>query len=102
MKNVSTIRNWTFVLGTAYCMGHARHIFLIAEVSDIDVHCRTGLVGLCIVNEEHLQLIGGQSDDSVGSIIQGGGLEAVREPLYRSVSVFSQGAVKCRRRLRLG
>ena len=38
-------------------MRHTRHIFLVREVSHIDIQRRTGLVGLVVMHQQGLQLI---------------------------------------------
>jgi hypothetical protein len=47
-----------------YRMCDSRQFLDIAEAADIDVHGGRGLVGVGIVNEESLELVG-QLDDSV-------------------------------------
>ena len=80
---------------------HATHILFVAEVAHIDIHGRAGLVRFRIVDQEHFQLIRWQPHHTVLSVIEGRGLQAVRESLDRPMSMFSQGAVERRRRLRL-
>jgi len=83
-----------------YSVSHSGHVLFVAEVAHIDIHGRAGLVRFRIVNQEHLQLIR-QPYHAVLPIIQGRGLQAVREPLDRPMSMLSQGAVESSRRLRL-
>lgn len=52
-----------------YSMRHTRHIPFITEIANIDVHGRTGLVSLRIVNQQRLELVW-KTDDAVCSIIQ--------------------------------
>ena len=49
-----SISLFRYVFGCSY---HATHILFIAEVTHIDIHSRTSLVRLGIVNQEHLELI---------------------------------------------
>lgn len=55
---------------------HSWHINLVTEISDIDVHGSGSLVGLGIVNQESLELVG-KADHAIGPIIQGRGLEVI-------------------------
>lgn len=41
-----------------YRVGHARHVALVAEVSDIDIKGGRRLVRVGIVNEKGLELVG--------------------------------------------
>lgn len=59
-------------------MRHSWHTWVVAEAADVDVHCRRGLVGFGIVNEQNLELVG-QLDDSVCAIIEQWFVEAVGE-----------------------
>lgn len=61
-------------------MCHAWHVSLVTVVSNVDIHARAGLVCLRIVDEECFELVG-ESNDAVGSIIQGRCLEVVRHQL---------------------
>jgi len=61
-------------------VGHARHVLLVAKVSDIAIQGGAGLIRLWIVYKQGLELVG-QSHHAIGAIIEGGGLELVRHPL---------------------
>ena len=47
-----------------YCMGCPRKVFFVTEVPNINIHSRTGLVSISIVDKEHLELIG-QPDNPI-------------------------------------
>jgi hypothetical protein len=49
-------------------MGHARHIFLVTEGSNINVHGGACLVRLRVVYEQHLELIW-QADHTVCTVV---------------------------------
>jgi hypothetical protein len=51
-----------------YTMTQAGQLFRVAESSDVDVHSRAGLVRICVMNQQDLELIW-QSDDSVMTVI---------------------------------
>lgn len=68
-------------------MGHSRHISLVAEVAHVDIHARTGLVCLRIVDEQCLELVG-EPNDAIGSIIQRRRLEVVRHQLRWAYLMF--------------
>lgn len=58
-------------------MRHPRHVNLVTEVPNIDVHGSTSLIGLGIVNQEGFELVG-KADHAIGPIIQGRGFEVIR------------------------
>lgn len=68
-------------------VGHSRHVNLVTEVPDIDVHGSGSLVGLSIVNQESLELVG-EADHAIGPIVQGRGLEVVGHQLRRAKLMF--------------
>ena len=47
---------------------HARHLILIAEAPHIDIHGRTGLVCLGVMDYESFKLVW-KADDPVGPVI---------------------------------
>lgn len=57
-------------------MGHARHGILITEAPDIDIHGRTGLVCLGVMDYQNLELVR-EADDAVGAVVQGGLLQTI-------------------------
>ena len=54
-------------------MSHSRHVILITEAPDIDVHSSAGLVCLGVVDQKNLELVR-ETDDAVGSVVQRGSL----------------------------
>ena len=102
----TTITKTTYLLGPHkqqmfHSMRHATHVFLVTEIAHIDIHSRTGLIRLRIVNQKNLQLIR-QSNDPIAPIIQAWRLKAIRKTLDRSMSVLSQRTIQGRWRLGLG
>ena len=65
-----------------YSMGHARHAYLVTEVSNVDVHRRTRLVRLRIMDEQDLEPVR-QPNDAVGTIVQRRGFQLIRYPFRR-------------------
>lgn len=61
-------------------MSHTRHVIVIAEAADLDVHRRAGFVGARVVHQQGFEPVG-QSDHAVGSIVERGRLELVGNPL---------------------
>lgn len=51
-----------------HSMGHAGHFILVGEVAHIDIQGCASLVGLAVVDEEHLQLVR-EEYDTIGSVI---------------------------------
>ena len=47
---------------------HTWHVDLVTEVSNIDIHSSTGLIGLGIVNEKGLELVR-KADYAISPII---------------------------------
>jgi len=74
-------------------MGHARHSLLVAEVAHIDIHSGARLVGLGIVNQQDLELVG-QLHNPILSVVEGGGFETIREPHYGAAVLLSQVTVE--------
>lgn len=84
-----------------YSMSHPRGVLWIAEVSHVDIHGRTGLVGFRIVNEEDLKLVAGQNDYPVLPVIERGFFKTFCNPFYW-LSVFAKRATQRIGRLRWG
>lgn len=64
-------------------VGHARHVVVIAKTADVDVDRGAGFVGVGVMDQQGFELVG-QSNDPIGAVIEGGGLELVGNPLQRS------------------
>ena len=64
-------------------MGQALEVEGIAEASHIDVDRRTSLVGVRIVNQERLELVG-QPNDAIRSVVELWSLQMVGEALDRA------------------
>ena len=82
-------------------MPHSRRVFGITEVPYIDIHGGTGLVGVGIVNEQHLELIRGNFYDAILAIVERWGFELVCQPFHGPLSVLTKWAVQGGGRLRL-
>lgn len=52
-----------------YCVCHAWHIILVGEITHIDVDGGTSLIGIGIVHQKSLELVG-QTNDAIGPIIE--------------------------------
>jgi hypothetical protein len=52
-----------------YCMSHSWHVIFIGEVANIDVHRRTGLIGVRVMDQESLELVR-QTNDPIRTIIK--------------------------------
>lgn len=72
-----------------YRVSHARHVALVAEISDIDVKGGRRLVRVGIMYEKGLELIG-QADDAVCAVIERGSLELVGYSLDLGLPVLPQ------------
>lgn len=83
-------------------MSHPRRVLRVAEVPYINIHSRTGLVGVGIVNEKHLQLVGGNFYDAILAIVERWSFEFVCQPFHGPLSVLTKWAVQGGGRLRLG
>lgn len=70
----------------------SRKIFKVTEIPHVYIHRRRGLICFDIMDKQHLELIG-QSDDSVGSVVQRRLFEMVCEPLDGAATMFAQGVL---------
>jgi hypothetical protein len=57
-------------------MSHSRHVILVTEAPDIDVHRSAGLVRLGVMDQKNLELVR-ETDDPVRPVIQRGSLQAI-------------------------
>lgn len=50
-------------------MGHTRHVIIIQEIAHLHIDRCAGLVGVWIMDQKRLEIVG-QTDDTIGAIIE--------------------------------
>jgi hypothetical protein len=71
-------------------MSHARHILLITESSDIDVHRGARFVRLWVMYQQYLELVR-QADNPVCTVVQRGLFQLVRHKLNALLTTACYG-----------
>src|SRR5579862_4028075 len=74
-----------------HCMRHPQHIISVTITPNVDIHRRARLVCICVMGQQHLQLVG-ELDHSVGTAIERWLLQLSRQELCAGLRVILDGS----------